>query len=622
MSSSPPGFFSRWLRRLWRALDFSRRAVLNLLLLAFIVGGIFLWAKSGPAKLQDNTALVLDFKGALVEQFSGSLRDSLMSQAQGRDEAQVRLRDVLAVLDAAAKDDKITRVVLDLDGLASAGLPTLREVAAALSRFKASGKQVIATGNEFSQRSYYLAAQASEVWLHPMGVVYFEGYGRVRNYYRAAFDKLGVVPNVLRVGKFKSYGEMFSETGPSPEATDAEKLLYDALWADFSTAVETARKQPAGAIKAYVDQMPEKLAAAGGNPAQLALQSKWVDALKTPDEVRALLIERGALDKKTKTYRQMSFSDYAARLKPPTDGDAVGVIVAEGNIVDGEAGPGTVGGVSTAALVQKAREDDQVKAIVLRVNSPGGSAFASELVRRELELTRKAGKPVVVSMGNLAASGGYWISMAADEVIADPATITGSIGVVALLPTAKAAMDKIGVNTDGYTTTWLAKGYDPRRGLDPRFAQMVQAGIDHAYLDFTGKAAAARKTTREKIDEVAQGRVWSGTQAQQRGLVDRTGSFGDAIAAAKARAKLPADARVSYIERDKGRLAQLAEAFSAQAALHLGMQIDLGAALAALTGVPPAASEALQRDLAFVANVATRRKPFEALVHCLCEGPQ
>jgi protease-4 len=622
MFSSLRGFFGRWLRRLWWALDFSRRAVLNLLILAFVVGGLVFWATSGPARLQENTALVLNLKGALVEQFSGGLRDSLMSQAQGRDDAQVRLRDVLAVLDAAAKDDKITRVVLDLDGLSSAGLPMLREVAAALTRFKASGKPVIATGIEFTQRNYYLAAQANEVWLHPMGVVYFEGYGRVRNYYRAAFDKLGVMPNVLRVGKFKSYGETFSETGPSPEATEAEKLLFDALWADFSTAVETARKQPAGAVKAYVDQMPEKLAAAAGDPAQLALQSKWVDALKTPDEVRALLIERGALDEKTKSYRQVSFSEYAARLKPSTDGDAVGVIVAEGNIVDGEAGPGTVGGVSTAALVKKAREDDKVKAIVLRVNSPGGSAFASELVRRELELTRKAGKPVVVSMGNLAASGGYWISMAADEVIADPATVTGSIGVVALLPTAKAAMDKIGVNTDGYTTTWLAKAYDPRRGLDPRLAQMVQSGIDHAYLEFTRKAAAARKTTREKIDDVGQGRVWSGTQAQQRGLVDRTGSFGDAIAAARERAKLPADARVSYIERDKSRLAQWADAMSAQAAMHLGAHIDLSAALAALTPVPAAATEALQQDLAFVANVASRRKPFEALVHCLCEVPE
>ena len=624
-TGSTQGFFSRWLRRLWRALDFSRRLLMNLALLALVVGGLVLWARSGTPRLDDKTTLVLDLKGALVEQFSGSLNDRLMAQAQGRDEAQLRLRDLVGVLDAAAKDDKIVRLALHLDQLggAGAGLPMLREVATAITRFKAAGKPVVAFGDQYDQRSYYLAALADEVWLHPMGMLYFQGYGRLRNYYRAAFDKVGVVPNVLRVGKFKSFGESFTETGPSAEATEAEKLLYDAMWADYTGGVEKARKLPAGSIQAYVDQMPEKLAAAGGDLAQLAVQAKLVDALKTPDEVRALLVERGALDAKTKTFRQVSYAEYLPRVQRKTSGDAVGVIVAEGNIVDGEAGPGTVGGVSTAALVRQARDDDSIKAVVLRVNSPGGSAFASELVRRDLELTRKAGKPVVVSMGNVAASGGYWISMSADEVIADPATITGSIGVVAMLPTAKAAMDRIGVNAEGYATTWLANAYDPRRGLDPRLAQMVQQGIDHAYVEFTGKAAAARKTTREKIDAVGQGRVWTGSQAVERGLVDRTGSLADAVQAAATRAKLPADRRVAYIERDKGRLARLAESVGAQVVVALGLpQADTAALLAAASGLPAPAVRGLQADLAFVADVAARRKPFEAMVHCLCTAPQ
>ncbi len=213
--------------------------------------------------------------------------------------------------------------------------------------------------------------------------------------------------------------------------------------------------------------------------------------------------------------------------------------------------------------MRKARDDDKIKAIVLRVNSPGGSAFGSELVRRELELARQAGKPVVVSMGDVAASGGYWISMAADEVIADEATITGSIGVVALLPTANGAMDKLGVRTGGVTTTWLAGAYDPRRAFDPRFGQLVQTIIDRAYLDFTTLAASARRTTPGKIDEVGQGRVWSGRQAVERGLVDRTGSLGDALAAAAGRAKLASGHRVQYLEAEPGRLERLLQGFGA-----------------------------------------------------------
>ena len=287
-----------------------------------------------------------------------------------------------------------------------------------------------------------------------------------------------------------------------------------------------------------IDALPQRLAAAGGDLAKLALDVRLVDALKTRDELRELMIQRGARDDELKSFRQVGFDDYLRRLKPQRDGDAVAVVVAEGEIGDGEAPPGRIGGLSTAALIRKARDDEQVKALVLRVDSPGGSAFGAELIRRELELTRKAGKPVVVSMGDLAASGGYWVATAADEVIADAATVTGSIGVFTLLPTAEKALDKLGVHTGGAPTTWLGGAYDPRRAIDPRFAALVQSSVDHTYAEFIAKVAAARQRTPAQIDAVAQGRVWTGAQALERGLVDRLGSYGDALDAAAARGKL------------------------------------------------------------------------------------
>jgi protease-4 len=293
----------------------------------------------------------------------------------------------------------------------------------------------------------------------------------------------------------------------------------------------------------------------------------------------------------------------------------VGVIVAEGEIIDGSAPPGRVGGRSTADLIRRARDDKQVKAIVLRVDSPGGSAFGSELVRRELELTRAAGKPVVVSMGDVAASGGYWISMAADEVIADEATITGSIGVFALLPTAERALDKVGVATGGYTTTWLAGAYDPRRPLDERFAGLVQQAVNRIYADFTAKAAAARKVTPERIDAVGEGRVWTGRQALERGLVDRVGSFGDALGAAATRAGLDEGYRVAYLEREPGRFERVLSMLGDTASRVADRPVDLAAWLA---GPPVPAAREVREDLAWLAGIADRREPFAAIAHCLC----
>ncbi len=610
-------------RGAWRVLDATRRTLLNLLLLALLVAAAWALLRSGAPSLHAKTALVLDFKGKLVEQRAGvSLRNQVLGQAQGQGSEQTRLRDVLAVLDAAAKDDKISHALLMLDDMDGAGLPMLREVAQALERFKASGKPVYAWGSEYDQRQYFLAAHATELWLHPMGSVLVDGFGRPRTYYKDLFDKLGLTANVVRAGKYKNAAESFTANGPSPETVESEGLLWGTLWASYTGAVEKARKQQAGSVAAAIDSLPASLVAAQGNVARWALQRKWVDGLKTRDEMRALLIAKGAKDEAAKTFRQVSFADYLGRIKTRSDGDAVGVVVAQGSISDGRAAAGSVGGLSTAQLIREARDNERIKAIVLRVDSPGGSAFGSELVRRELELTRKAGKPVVVSMGSLAASGGYWISMAADEIIADETTITGSIGVVAMLPSAAGALDKLGVHTAGAGTTWLTGQGDPRRPLDPRFAQLMQSAIDGAYREFTTLVATARKSTPEKINELAQGRVWSGKDAQARGLVDRLGSYGDALATAAKLAKLPADVRVQYLEAEPGRLQRwLDMAGGAQVASELGSGMQALQGLMVATGLLPAVAQDLAADLGWLSDLTVARKPFAMAAHCLCEAP-
>lgn len=629
-----------WFRRVWGWVEATRRTVLNLIFLTLLVLlAVALWMGSGTTKLEEKTALVLTISGPIVEQKSGSLRDRISQQVEGGESPQTQLRDLITALDAAAKDPKIDRVVLLLDDMQGAGLSTLREVAVALVKFKASGKQLVAWGSSYNQRQYYLAAQANEVFMHPMGMAVLEGYGRYRNYYKDALDRLGVSANVIRVGTYKNAAEPYFANSPSPATQESDAYLYDALWALYTEGVEQARKLPVGSINQSIQALPERFAAVNGNAAQLALKEKLVDALKTRDELRTLLTERGALDTEKKTFRQIGMADYLALQKRQRTGDAIGIVVAEGEISEGTASAGKIGGKSTAELIRKARDDEAIKALVLRVRSPGGSAFGSELIRRELELTRAAGKPVIVSMGDVAASGGYWISLAADEIIADAATITGSIGVFAMLPTADKLLDKLPLHTGGYGTTWLTNVYDPRLALDPRFAALVQASVGNIYADFTAKAATARKTTPEKIDAVAQGRVWTGAQARDRGLVDRLGSLDDAIKAASTKAKLPDTARVSYLERDSNQFAQwldrlglgaladsaslVADRIAARIEATIGAHVQATALpVLAPVALPAAALAHAREELDFLKDMAQRSAssmPFMAVAHCLCD---
>ena len=604
----------------WRFLDGTRRVLLNLLLLAVLVALAWLALRPGPPALKDKTALVLDLAGAVVEQRSEGSRNRLAGLLRGQERAQVQLRDLLAVLDAASADPKISHAVLLLDDFDGAGLPALREFAAALERFKAAGKAVFAWAPGYGQRAYFVAAHATEVWLDPMGSVQIGGLGGRRNYYRDLLDRVGVQANVVRAGQYKNAGEIFSANAPSPDTLRSDARLYDALWRTWTEGVEQARKLPAGSIQRELNALPGSLLAQGGDRAKLALTAGWVDGLKTGEALRKTLIERGRASQDGKTYEQVSFDAYLARLKPRQGGDAIGVVVAQGLITDGE---------STVKLIRQARDNPRLKALVLRVDSPGGSAYGSELIRRELEITRAAGTPVVVSMGDVAASGGYLVALAADEVWADEATITGSIGVLTLLPSAQSGLDKLGVRTGGYSTHWLQDARDPRRTPEPRQLAMVQADIDHTYLDFISRTAAARRTTPEKIDTVAQGAVWTGAQAMAHGLIDRTGSYGDAPKAAGKRAGLPADARVQVVERAPGRLSSVLGWFGLNLQ-DLATALDLpqlwnhnSLAVATVATVAAAAAAAqMQDDLAWLAEAgrAANGTPAASL-HCLCTAP-
>jgi protease-4 len=611
-----PGLIRRFFGGLWRAIDFSRRLVLNLLFLLVIGLIVFVWmASDRPPRLAPDTALVLNIQGDIVDEYTVGAQEAALAEALGRDRFETRLRDILAALKGAAGDPQITRVVLVLDDMGSAGLATLREVGAALERVRKAGKPVIAWSESYTQGQYFLAAHADEVFLHPSGMLLIRGLGGARGYYKDLLDKVGVKVNTFQAGRFKSFGEPFTRSGPSPEALEADAFLVNGLWSTWTADVERARKLKPGALMAAINDLPQRLQAVGGDVAALALREKLVDGLKRRDELRSLLRERGAppAAEDPETFRQISMYSYLRYVDRPLQGDAVAVIVAQGEIIEGDERKGTVGARAVSELVQRARHDDDVKALVVRVDSPGGSATASELIREQLELTRRAGKPVVVSMGDVAASGGYWIAMGGDEVLADAATITGSIGVFALIPNFAGTAEKVGVNTAGAASTWIAESTDLARPLDKRLAQVVEAGIGHTYRQFLEVVAAQRKSTPEKINEVAQGRVWTGAQAHERGLIDRLGGLDEAIQAAAQRASLGDAFRVEYLEHAPRGLDRYLSLFFGQlgGALRDELGWDVLARSLAGTLVPQA-----PRELHLLLQAG--EQPTRPLSYCFC----
>ncbi|MBN8885628.1 MAG: signal peptide peptidase SppA [Rudaea sp.] len=572
MAEKSRGVFATLFFWAWSLFNFVRRLVFGviavILLLGFLIA-LRAGGGGGPA-LQERTALVLNPQGSIVEQYSSDPMQRAFAGVFGQRIKEVQLRDIVKAIDAAAADKRIERLVIEPDEMSSAGMSTLHEIGAAIDRFKAAGKDVVAVSNSMSQGQYLIAAHANQILLHPDGDLLLEGLGRYRTYYKDALDWLGVDVHLFRVGEYKSYAEPYIRNDASPESKEADLFWMNGVWNDYLKEIGAARKIDPAAISAQIENYSSAIKAVNGDLAKLALDGKLIDKLATRDEAEAYLIQKGV--KEENSYRKIDFQDYAAlvqRENPIDTRPQVGVVVAQGEISDGDQPAGSVGGESTAKLVRQARENKNIKAVVLRVNSPGGSAFASELIRREVELTKAAGKPVIVSMGDVAASGGYWISMNGDQIFAEPTTITGSIGIFGLFMNFPKTLAKINVHTDGVGTTPLAGALDPRRALDPKVGDIIQSIIDKGYQNFITKVAAARKKKPEEIDAIARGRVWSGTQAKERGLVDQLGGLREAAAAAAQAAKLGDNYQVRYVEKSMSTWERFVVSLSNDATAHI-----------------------------------------------------
>jgi protease-4 len=562
----------RFVGAVWRSLDWLRR-FLHLIVLLGMFSLLFIGAFGERSFVPGTAALVIAPEGALVDQLSGDPVERAIARARGTPIQETLLRDVLDALRAARDDDRIKVVVLQLDGMTGAGLSKLKEIADAVTAFKQSGKPVIAIGDGFSRDQYYLAAQADSVYMHPMGLVLVDGYSRYMPYYKSALDKLYIDYNVWTVGEYKSFVEPITRDDMSPQDEEASGAYLDALWSQYQADVTTARRLPGPALQRYADQIVTLLQDSGGDTARLAVDYGLVDELLTRDamreRIRAAVGEGGVTDA-ADDYSGVSLQDYVAALRlaevPAAASSRVAVVVAAGTILDGMQPSGAIGGDSLSELLRNVRADDGVKALVLRVDSGGGSAFASDVILRELQVFKDTNRPVVVSMGSVAASGGYWISMAANEIWASPATLTGSIGVGATIPTFPRTLDAVGVHVDGIGTTELSGAFDLTRPLGDNIKGLIAQSIQSTYTEFITKVAEHRSRPVEEIDAAAHGRVWVGSAALERGLVDRLGNLDDAIASAAELAGLEEGGYgIDYIEPQLTLAERVALALSAKA---------------------------------------------------------
>ena len=563
----------------------------------------------------DQVALIIDPIGVIVEQATQvDPADQFLNEMFGSAVPETELHDILEALDRAAEDDRIDAVVLYLDNMYGAGPSTMHRISQAIDEFKDTGKPVYALGNGFGDSQYLLAAQANEIIMHPFGAVFLTGYGRYRTYYLDLLERLEININVFRVGTFKSALEPYMRNDMSPAAREANLGYMGVLWDNYTMAVETARSFPAGQINEDISNVAANVEAAGGNFGQAALETGLVDSLMYPDEYRAHIGETVGMDEDTGSFNQISLHEYLAATEgdASTGGTQVAVITAAGVIVDGEAPAGTAGGDTIARLISQARRNDDVGAIVLRVDSPGGSAYASEVIRRELVVAREQGLPVVISMGDLAASGGYWISTASDEIWASPTTITGSIGIFGMIPTFENTLGLAGLHRDGVGTTDIAMGVDVGQAINPTIANLIQQSIEDGYEKFLNRVMEARDMTFEEVDAIAQGRVWAGATALELGLVDQLGEFEDAVASAASMAGLEDYSVVHYLEPALTLQEQIIQGFSSQVSIGLGL--DDGLAVAQL---PEPVSLELSRTWSDLRLMTQLNDPNHAYVICL-----
>ena len=563
----------RWIGKF---LSTTRTIMGNLFFLLLIAMIFFTFLSEKKIPVIKDATLILSLSGDIVEEKQP--RDpvtELLSELTitRQTPAETLLQDVLDAIHHAATDSQIKCILLDLKDLGTVGLDQMQTIGEALNQFKKSGKKIIAAEDYYPQKAYYLASYASEIYLNPMGGVDLHGFGAYPLFFREALEKLRINYHVFRVGSYKSAVEPILRDSMSLEAKEQMRGLLTSLWSIFTTDITRQRSLPADAVDHYTNNIPAKLAAAGGSTARLAVESKLVDGLKTREEIRAYLAKQSATAP-DHGFSQISLNSYLRTITPSFQpplvaaDNTIGIIIAEGMILDGEQAVGAIGGDTLASVIRKARLDPMVKAVVLRVNSGGGSAFASEIIRQEILELKKNNKPLVVSMGSTAASGGYWIAANANEIWASTATVTGSIGIFAAIPTFENSLASLGIHSDGFGTTQLASGLNVSRPLAPPLKEAVQMTLEHGYQQFLSLVAQGRQMDDERVQTIAGGRVFHGKEAQELGLIDKIGTLEDAITSAAKMAKID-DYSPIYIEKPRSFLDEMLGIFKGQVAATL-----------------------------------------------------
>lgn len=555
MANNSNSFLKAFGALFW-GLNKARIVILNLIFFGLLLL-IFALMMRGPDKItvSEGSALILAPSGTIVEELAGDPVELAINKMLGAEQPEVLLRDVLRAIEQAAEDDRISSILIDTRRFAGASLNKLYQIGQALEAFRETGKPVIAMLDYATQNPYYLAAQADEILLHPEGMVMIEGFGSYRMYYREMFEKIDADVRLIRAGTYKTAGEPYIRDDMSDEDREAVLDFLGDLWDMYVDDVSERRGMTREQLLRIANEFPALLEQAGGDLAKAALDNGLVDALVTRQELRDRMIAITGKDEDSNSFRQIGLDSYLqsraqARGFRVDTRPKVGVVVARGVISDGEQPPGSIGGESTARLLRNARHDDDIKAVVLRIDSPGGSVFGSELIRREVMLLREAGKPVIASMSGVAASGGYWIAMEADQIIASPRTITGSIGVFGLYGSFAGTINRLGLNVDGVGTTEMAGSFNPLMPIDERTVNVLESVIGNAYNEFITKVAQARDMSIEAVDEVAQGRVWSGRRAHELGLIDQLGELDLALSEAAALAELGEEYQVHYVQRE------------------------------------------------------------------------
>jgi protease-4 len=588
------GFF-KWT---WRLLNFIRELVLNLffILLVLVCAGIWMQLSNTTTESSGRGALLMDLTGVVVDKPSstsklGAIGRQLLGASSDRLQEN-SLFDIVQTIRQAKDDRNITGIVLDLKNFAGADQPSMQYIGKALREFRDSGKPVYAVGDNYTQGQYYLASFANKIYLSPQGSIDLHGFATNGLYYKSLLDKLKVTTHVFRVGTYKSAVEPFIRDDMSPAAREADSRWIGELWQNYLNTVAANRQTTPEQIFPGAQGMLDGLRKVDGDTAKYALDNKLVDVLASSTDVEKALTKQFGWSKADNDYRAVSYYDYS--LKTPADtGSSVAVIFANGAIIDGDETPGNVGGDTTASQIRDARLDPKVKAIVLRVNSPGGSVSASEVIRSELAAARDAGKPVVVSMGGMAASGGYWISTPANYIVANASTLTGSIGIFGVINTVENSLDTIGVHTDGVSTSPLAD-ISMTKALPQEVQEMMQLSIESGYKRFITLVAQSRHSTPEQVDKIAQGHVWTGQDAKANGLVDSLGDFDDAVVKAAELAKLK-QWHIDYYQQEPTFFNSVIDSLSGsvRAALPEALQAYLPAPLASAASVMKAESDKL-----------------------------